>query len=193
MESDSKISDYIQLMRSKLDTLSNPLKNNVTGIKETLGLFEKMTSALLNPIKKLKISYNMRINSFKGKYESALLNIRSKMSAIEKGLNLKENKQLSSQILEEFTFQNKEISKEHSKLMRLLEDCLGSISSLNNLFDTEEFKKIDEMTKNMNLSKKKTKIPQLSLNEDDTPIKDNNENEDNNNKTGKSKIKKKDQ
>ena len=195
MESDSKISDNIQLMRNKLDTMENPMKNNVTDIGETLELFEKMTSSLLNPIKKLKISYNMRINSFKGKYESALLNIRTKMSAIEKGLNLKENKQLSNQILEEFTLQNKEISKEHPKLMRLLEDCLGSISSLNNLFDTEEFKKLDEMTKNMNLNKKKTKIPTLNLNEEDSPDIEGNENDGDNagGKISKSKNNKKTQ
>jgi len=193
MESDSKISDCIQSAISNLNSLNNPLKNNFTIIKETLELFEKMTSALLNPIKKLKISYNMRINSFKGKYESALINVRSKLSAIEKGLILKENKQSTNQIMEEFTSQNKEISKEHIRLMKLLEDCLGSISSLNNLFDTEEFKKIDEITKNMNLNKKKTKIPTLSLNEEDNPKLENldYENEDGKNNHNKSPVKKK--
>jgi hypothetical protein len=193
MESHTKISDCIQLAISNLNSLNNPLKNNVTIINETLELFEKMTSALLNPIKKLKISYNMRINSFKGKYESALINLRSKISAIEKGLILKENKQTNNQILEDFTLQNKEISKEHIRLMKLLEDCLGSISSLNNLFDTEEFKKIDEITKNMNLNKKKTKIPTLSLNEEENPQLENNENEneenENENKNNKSPMK----
>ena len=180
MESDSKISDCIQLMKSKLDTLNNPLKNNITGINDTLGLFEKMTSSLLNPIKKLKISYNMRINSFKGKYENALYNIRSKISALDKGLNLKDNKVFNNQIIEETTVQNTEISREHGKLMRLLEDCLKSISSLNNLFDTEEFGKLDEMTKSMNLNKKKTKIPTLNLNEDDIAEDEINENDENN-------------
>lgn len=193
MESESKtrkISDFMELMKSKLQTMENPLKNNLSSINDTIELLDNMISTLLNPIKKLKISYNMRINSFKGKYRNALVGIRSKIHSIEKGSNSKENKTLNSQIMEEFNLKNKEISKEHGKLMNLLEDCLGSISSINNLFDTEEFKKIDEKTQGINLTKKKGKAPVLSLNEDESPEIENEGDEgDNNDNNAKNKGK----
>ncbi len=167
MESSSKIHEYIELMKSKLDTMKNPLNHNLTKLEDILDLFDRATCALLNPIKKLKISYNMRINSFKGKYENVLASVKSKISSLEKNKNSKEIKNFNSIYIEQTAQQNKEIQKEHSKLMKLLEDCLLSVSTLNNLFDTEEFQKLDDLTKTLNSAKKKIRGPTLSLNEED--------------------------
>jgi len=167
MESSSKIHDYIEIMKTKLDTMKNPLNHNLTKLQDILDLFDKATAALLNPIKKLKISYNMRINSFKGKYENVLANVKSKISSLEKNKNTKELKNFNSVYIEQTSIQYKEIQKEHGKLMKLLEDCLLSITTLNNLFDTEEYQKLEELTKSLSSAKKKSRAPILNLHEED--------------------------
>jgi len=167
MESTSKIDNYIESMKSELDTMKIPLNHNLHKLNDIIDLFESATSALLNPIKKLKISYNMEINSFKGKYENVLASVKSKIYSLEKNKNVKESKNFSTIYIDETAQQNNEIQREHNKLMKLLEDCLQSISTLNNLFDTEEFLRLEEITKGLSSSKKKTKAPILGLNEDE--------------------------
>ena len=168
MESASKITDCIEMMKSKLEDIKNPLKQNINTVADILDLFERTTSSLLNPIKKLKISYNMRINSFKGKYENVLSSVKSKITNLEKTKNIDDMKNFNNIYIEDTSFQNNEISKEHIKLMRLLEECLESITTLNNLFDTDEFRRLEDKTKNLNSTKKKiVKSPILDLNEDD--------------------------
>lgn len=170
MESSSKSSDYIEMLKSKLNSLKYPLKHNLNNLNDLLVLFDEATAALLNPIKKLKISYNMRINSFKGKYESVLAGIKSKIASYDKNKNSKNIN--SSSYLEETVQQNQDFCNQHSKLMGLLEECLKSISMLNKLFDTEEFQKLEDLTQTLRSAKKKNKGPNLNLNEDDDVILD---------------------
>lgn len=148
-----------------MDLMKNPAKNNLKNLNEITTQFESATAALLNPIKKLKISYNMRINSFKGKYENILASVKHKISALEKNKKAKEIKNFNSVFVDETVQQSAEISREHRKLMNLLEECLMSITALNELFDTEEYNKLDELTKSLSQVKKKSKLPMLELNE----------------------------
>lgn len=166
MEHSSKIEEQMETIKSQMDQIKNPSKNNLKKISEITEKFENATAALLNPIKKLKISYNMRINSFKGKYENVLADVKQKISVLEKNKKAKEIKNFNSIFIEETAQQNTEITREHSKLMNLLEECLQSICALNRLFDTQEFSKLDELTKELSPVKKKSKVPTLELNED---------------------------
>jgi len=166
MEHSSKIEEQIETIKSKIDQMRNPSKNNLKNLSEISAQFETATATLLNPIKKLKISYNMRINSFKGKYENVLASIKNKISALEKNKKAKEIKNFNSTFIEETVQHSNELLKEHRKLMDLLEECLLSISALNMLFDTDEFNKLDELTKSLSPVKKKSKVPMLELNED---------------------------
>ncbi len=170
MESSSKNSDFIEMLKSKLNTMKYPLKQNLNNLNDLLSLFDEATAALMNPIKKLKISYNMRINSFKGKYENVLAGIKSKIASYDKNKNSKNL--YPKAYLEETEKQNEEFHKEHNKLMLLLDENLRSISMLNKLFETDEFQKLEESTQYLRSAKKKIKAPILSLNEDD----DNNNN-----------------
>lgn len=157
MECESKISDNLEAMKDKLYAIKIPSKQNLRNINEFLDLFDRTTTALLNPIKKLKISYNMRINSIKGKYENFLSDLTTKISALEKNKNQKELKDVENFTSEELTNKSLEFTNEHSRLTNLLEDCLESISTLNNLFETQEFRKLDEMTKKLTHSRKSSK------------------------------------
>jgi hypothetical protein len=105
----------------------------------------------------------MRINSFKGKYESVLAGIKSKLASHEKNKN---SKNFNSAFLDETVKQNLEFHNEHNKFMRLLEECLHSISTLNKLFDTKEFQRLEELTHSLRSAKKKIKAPILCLNEE---------------------------
>lgn len=163
--SSSKTSNYIEMLKSKLISFKYPLKQNLTNLNDILSLFDEATGALLNPIKKLKISYNMRINSFKGKYENVLAGVKSKIASFEK--NKYSNNFNSSAYLEETVQQSKEFHIEHNKLLMLLEECLHSISTLNKLFCTEQFQQLEDLTQSLRSAKKKSKAPILSLNEHD--------------------------
>ena len=165
MESSSKVSEYIEILKSKLNLMKSPLKQNLNNLNDLLSLFDQTTAALLNPIKKLKISYSMRINSFKGKYENVLAGMKSKIASYDKNKNSKNFN--SSVYLQETLQKNEEFYNEHNKLMMLLEECLFSISTLNKLFDTEEFQELEDLTQCLRAAKKKGKAPILSLDEYD--------------------------
>lgn len=167
MESASKFSDNLEEIKEKIDNLKFPSEQNLKSIHDILELYDRSTAALLNPIKKLKISYNMRINSFKGKYENFLGSLKSKISSLEKNKNPKELKNLDNAFVEETLMKSNELNKEHGKLTKLLEECLESIGTLNSLFDTEEFRKLDGITKNLNASRKKQRPQSSELNKDD--------------------------
>lgn len=171
MECSSNYSDYIELVKSKLKSLKYPMKNNLNNIDDLLNLFEQTTAALLNPIKKLKISYNMRINTFKGKYENILNGIKSNLASYDKNKN---SKNINQTFLDETTQQSIEFGKEHNKFMLLLEECLHSITTLNRLFDTDEFQRLEELTQSLRSAKKKSKAPILNLNEEDDNLNEEN-------------------
>ncbi len=168
MEHSSKIEEQMEAMKSKMDQIKNPANNNLKKISEITEQFENATAALLNPIKKLKISYNMRINSFKGKYENVLASVKQKISALERNKKAKDIKNFNSVFIEQTVQQNAEITREHKKLMNLLEECLQSICALNKLFDTEQFSMFDELTQCLSPAKKKSKGPMLELNEENS-------------------------
>jgi len=163
MESSCKTSDYIENLKSKLSSLKYPLKHNLNNINDLLELFDETTAALLNPIKKLKISYIMRINSLKGKYENVLEGVNTKFTSHDKNKKPKNISSLSD--LEETVQQSQDFNNEHNRLMLLLEECLGSISALNKLFDTKEFQRLEELTFTLRSAKKKNKAINLHLNE----------------------------
>jgi len=54
--STSNITDTADKVKSILINMKSPLKHNLSKINDILDLFDKSTLALLNPIKKLKIS-----------------------------------------------------------------------------------------------------------------------------------------
>lgn len=56
MENSSNVSDAADKVRGILVNMKSPLKHNLSNINDILDLFDKSTLALLNPIKKLKIS-----------------------------------------------------------------------------------------------------------------------------------------
>lgn len=56
MENSSNMSDTADKVKGILTSMKSPLKHNLSKINDILDLFDKSTVALLNPIKKLKIS-----------------------------------------------------------------------------------------------------------------------------------------
>jgi hypothetical protein len=56
MENSSNMSDTADKIKPILTNLKFSLKHNLSKINDILDLFDKSTLALLNPIKKLKIS-----------------------------------------------------------------------------------------------------------------------------------------
>lgn len=65
MENSSNMSESTEKVKNILLNMKNPVKFNLSKINEMLDLFDKTSIALLNPIKKLKISCSEKINTLK--------------------------------------------------------------------------------------------------------------------------------
>jgi len=63
MASNSNTSDSLEKLKNTLNEMKTPIKFNLLRINEILDLFDKTTSALINPIKKLKISCETKLEN----------------------------------------------------------------------------------------------------------------------------------
>jgi hypothetical protein len=69
MASLTNTNESIDKLKNSLNEMKTPLKFNLLRINEILDLFDKTTSALINPIKKLKISCASKLENLAEKEE----------------------------------------------------------------------------------------------------------------------------
>jgi hypothetical protein len=70
MASLTNTNDSIEKLKNTLNEMKTPLKFNLLRINEILDLFDKTTSALINPIKKLKIFCSSKLENLTEKEEN---------------------------------------------------------------------------------------------------------------------------
>ena len=150
MENTSIMVETVEKVKNTIINMKNPLKNNLSKINEILNLFDKTTIALINPIKKLKISYASKINSLlefdkKGKY---FLVLKYFLIFLEKEGDRDNNNEVNK------------IDSENSdkiKLEKFINYFVDSLDILSNLYNTDAFNKLNSFSQNLNAGKKKAK------------------------------------
>jgi len=160
--------DFIHNLKVQLRAIKKPLHHNLQKLNEILFLFDDITNSLFKPIKKIKNVFKIKIKSFTGKIENNLNDVQIINSRLNTNNSINQNTNNDSLFLNNSDLNKADIEQEHFNLMNLLDESLHTIITLNKLYNTHEFQKFEEFTLDLISAKKKSKLPSLSLNENET-------------------------